>query len=416
MAGVHRLSSEEIMRVSRARFSQISSQQYIDLSTIQHFFDASHFGLSNEEIKDVELALLLLASAYRVSNQQFDDASKLLKLCDFLSSNTGNSVQSVVHYFTKALQERISRGIGIVSLKGFASKERLQLHPAETTIGVNPALISCSLQLPCIQVTKFAGIQAVIGRICTVLMQALANRQECPVELLNITAVGINASRQNFEETGKRLACFVENLNLLFLFQIATFANIKDLKEDMFELSKVKKMVKAQAGCLPPLLRVLKNLNPCVLVMIELEANHSSPTFIDQFVEALQFYSLCYDCIRVCIDQDDQNRIAAEAFLGQEIKDIVAAEGEEWICQHMKIDEWRAYFTRLGMVEIEVSRSCFDQAELLLQNFASRKSCLLVRNGKCLNSGWKGTPHLSVSAWKFHQGQSKRRCTKKCKN
>lgn len=433
MAGVHRLSTEEVMRISRERFIHIYTQHYIDLSTIHHFFDASLFDLSGEEIKDVELALLLLASAHKVSNQQFDAASKFLNLCAFLSSRTGSSVQRVIHYFTKALQERISRRIGIVPLNGSESKERMLLHPSQTTVRFDPALISCSLKLPCVQLTKFAGMQAVIDNLpsarkvhlinlsigtggnCTVLMQALANRQDCPVELLKITAVGVTALRQNFEDTGKRLACFAETLKLPFFFQTVTFVNIKDLKEDMFELSNdeevaifapcIVRSIKAQPGCLSSLVRVLRNLNPCVLVMIELEANHSSTIFMDQFVEALHFYSSCFDCIQDCIDQNDESRIAAEAFLGQEIKNIVAVKYEEKIYHHMKIDEWRAYFTRLGLVEIEVSRSCFEQAELMLQNFASGKSCLLVRNGKCLICGWKGTSHLSVSAWKFHRIQ-----------
>jgi DELLA protein len=250
-----RLSTEEVMRVARARFIQISCQQHIDLSLLNHFFDGhvAQFGSSGKEIKDMELALLLLASADKIENQQFDNASKSLNLCGFLSSKRGNSVQRVVHYFAKALGERIERKIGVVTLTGMESKGQL-LHPEETTVTLNPALIACSLRQPYSQVSQFAGIQAVVERLtsakkvhfidlairsgghCIVLMQALANRHERPVELLKITAVG-TTSEQKMEEAGVKLSCFAETLSLPFSFKAITIENIKDLKEDMFELS-----------------------------------------------------------------------------------------------------------------------------------------------------------------------------------
>jgi len=46
-------------------------------------------------------------------------------------------------------------------------------------------------------------------------MQALAERHDCPIELLKITAVGSTG----IEETGKRLANVAESLNLPFLFK-----------------------------------------------------------------------------------------------------------------------------------------------------------------------------------------------------
>jgi DELLA protein len=85
--------------------------------------------------------------------------------------------------------------------------------------------------------------------------------------------------------------------------------------------------------------------------------------------------------------------------------------------QHLKIDGWRANFAKLGMVEEELSTSSFYQAELVLQNFASGNLCTLDRNGKCLITVWRGTPILSVSAWRFHQQEQKRKgCTKKYKS
>ncbi|WCJ23344.1 hypothetical protein M5689_005376 [Euphorbia peplus] len=203
MAGLDRLSTQDIMKVSRDTFKRLSSRQHIDISAIQKFFDSPYqTDLSDEEIKDVELALVLIASAHKASEKHFDEAKRLLNLCGFLSSCRGNPVQRVVHYFTKALQERIARETGRISPESTA--RTTPLHPNHSSF------ISCCLQLPFVQICHFAAIQEVIdsfssatklhfvdlaiqgGEHCPVLIQALANRQENPVEFLKITVVGMH--------------------------------------------------------------------------------------------------------------------------------------------------------------------------------------------------------------------------------
>lgn len=61
-----------------------------------------------------------------------------------------------------------------------------------------------------------------------VLMQALATRFECPIELLKVTAVG-TTSKQEIKKTSKRLAHFAKTLNMPFLFQIVMVRDFKDL-------------------------------------------------------------------------------------------------------------------------------------------------------------------------------------------
>ncbi|KAJ0093447.1 hypothetical protein Patl1_24909 [Pistacia atlantica] len=100
-----------------------------------------------------------------------------------------------------------------------------------------------------------------------------------------------------------------------------------------------------------------------------------------------------------------------EELLGEAIRNIIANEGEERIVRHMKIDAWRAFFSSFGLVETELSMSSLYQAELVVKNFAcgKGKSCTFEKNGKSLIVGWKGSPHLSLSVWKFHQDKGKGR-------
>ncbi|OMO53537.1 Transcription factor GRAS [Corchorus capsularis] len=226
MASAHEASAVRLIKIAKASFNKVASLEWFDLSVLNKFFDCSSFSLSGDEIKDVELALLLLASADKVSSRQYDHARKFLNLCDFLSSNAGTSIQRVVHYFSKALRAKIDGEPGETTSNGRESRvgQVSNGHPDETIVSQSPALISCTLKLPFIQVTQFAGLQAITehvasakrihiidlairsGAQCISLMQALATREECPVELLKITAVG-TTSKKKIEQTGDQKHC-----------------------------------------------------------------------------------------------------------------------------------------------------------------------------------------------------------------
>ncbi|KAF2308268.1 hypothetical protein GH714_039872 [Hevea brasiliensis] len=115
------LSTEEIIRIAGARFIQ-SNCQVVDIaSMLNNPFGLSFSNLSDEEAKNVELVELLLASAEKVGQQQFERARRLLNYCDILSSSSGNPVQRVVYYFSEALRERIDLGTGRIS-SGFGKQ------------------------------------------------------------------------------------------------------------------------------------------------------------------------------------------------------------------------------------------------------------------------------------------------------
>ncbi|GLT28961.1 hypothetical protein SLA2020_038600 [Shorea laevis] len=231
MSHTKRLSTVDTIRIARAHVSRFSSHDTIDISMLNSFSRDVCFSLSDKEVKDVELVVLLLASAVEVSNQQFDRASRILRLCDFFSPNNGSSVQRMVHYFSKAPQEKIDQETGAnkSNLRENKSGELLPLD--EDPLCSTLTLIECYKKLPSAQVTMFARIQAIVehrasarkvhyidlairvGSACTALMQAPAIGNEVPLELLKVTAMRTTEERI-IEETGKRLACFSESLDI----------------------------------------------------------------------------------------------------------------------------------------------------------------------------------------------------------
>ncbi|KAI9181330.1 hypothetical protein LWI28_013900 [Acer negundo] len=145
------------------------------------------------------------------------------------------------------------------------------------------------------------------------------------------------------------------------------------------------------------------------MVVVESEANHNSPSFVNRFTEALFFYSAYFDSLETCLDQDIETRTTMEEILNKGIRSIVAMEGSDRITRSIKIDVWRAFFTRFRMVEIGFSDSCLYQANLVLKRFPYA-NCLNLdhMNGKSLITGWKGTPIHSLSVWKFSRDQRRR--------
>lgn len=240
-------------------------------------------------------------------------------------------------------------------------------------------------------------------------MQALAAREERPIELLKITAIGVRG-KQKIEETRKRLVSLAESLNLPFSFKAVIVLDMEDIKEELFEIDRNETVIVHSSlflrtmlwrpHCLEKLMRVIRNLRPSMMVVAEVEADHNSPSFARRFIEALFFYAAFFDCLETCINLEDF-RITMEEILAVGIKNMVATERSERIYRNVRINVWRAFFIRFGMVEIKLSDSSHYQASLVAKQFGCGNSCTLERNGKCLMVGWKGTPLHSFSAWKF---------------
>ncbi|CAN0855448.1 DELLA protein GAI1 [Linum grandiflorum] len=244
-------------------------------------------------------------------------------------------------------------------------------------------------------------------------MHALAAREENLVDHLKITSIGILEKDMMLKQTGKRLVEFAETMTLSFSFKVIMVEDFTDLKEEMFEINSeetVAVLSEYLFSTLTPsvekmdhVMKVVWKLNPCVMVMTEVETNTNSPVFVNRFIESLFFGSAWFDCLEVCMERDNPHRVFIEStILGEAIKMIVANEGEERGIRNVKMDVWRAYFRRFGMEEVDLSFACVYQTELVTKKFPWWSSCTVEVGGKSLMVGWKGTPIHSVTAWNFN--------------
>ncbi|XP_030528089.1 DELLA protein RGL2-like [Rhodamnia argentea] len=281
--------------------------------------------------------------------------------------------------------------------------------------------------VPFSQIQHFSSIQTIVENVMEakkvhvvdfgirsgiqwmILIQALMARQECSLELLKITAIG-TCSQQAIKDTGKRLETFARLFDVPFSFKMIMVQDMLELKEELFDLDEEEFIVVYAALLLKTMIsrperlestmKAIKKLKPCVMVVIEVETNHNSPAFINRFAEALFYYSAYFDCLEECMERDHENRTVLESvYFGQGIRTRLAAEGEERNRRNVKVDVWRAFFSRFGLVEVDLGTASLYQADLMAQKFPCGSSCTLDTNGKCLIIGWKGTPIHSLSAW-----------------
>lgn len=419
-----KLSTEDIMRVAGARYINFSTQSFDDVMNMDPIsFGCQLSSLSEEENRDVELVHLLLAAAEKVGYQQHERASRLLSGCELFAAERGNSLQRVVYYFAEALRKRIDYELG---RPGTEEVDALVDHG----LSYNVSSLKCYQKLPFNQVLYYTAVQSVNENVAnsskihvidfeirsgvqwTTFMLALAERDKRrPVQLLKITAVGLQHQESVLHEVGKRLSSFAEPLKIPFTFTIVCVKCYLDIKLELFRTRHdeslvvycpmILRLMLCWSRTLENLLSVIKRLNPSIMVVCEIEANHNSPSFVNRFTESLFFYGAYFDSLECCLEEDVETRTEIEGIMNKGIRNLVAVEGCDRIARSVKIDVWRAFFTRFGMVEIGFSDSCLQQANLVLNRFPSARFCNLEMNGKSLIMGWKGTPIHSLSVWKF---------------
>ncbi|ERN02116.1 hypothetical protein AMTR_s00045p00167910 [Amborella trichopoda] len=113
LGGERKLSIEEVMRIAGGQYLTAGR----NLSSPSNPHSLKLFDLTTEDFNNIELAHLLLSSAEKIANHEYDRAKRLLMMCGSESSPLSNPVQRLVFHFAKALRERVGRETGMKSLK-----------------------------------------------------------------------------------------------------------------------------------------------------------------------------------------------------------------------------------------------------------------------------------------------------------
>ncbi|XP_017216813.1 DELLA protein RGL1 [Daucus carota subsp. sativus] len=419
------LSTTEIIWLAGEKFIQSSSVGVYD--SLELDLSSSTFLLGpDKKERDVQVIQHLLAAAEKVDEEQFDRAIVLLNQCDEYACAEGNPIQRLVYYFTKALRVRIGLKTGRLTSKDMEKLKWIDI--TKTIQSAIPTSLMVHRHVPFSQVVHLTAAQAILEAVAEAkrihivdldigigvqfssLIQGLASRQECPVEHLKITAVGTK-SKSEIEKAGVWLEAFAVSMNLSFSFNIVMVSDMLDLDASLFKLNSNESLAVyssfllwtmiCQQDRLECLMKVLRSINPCVIFVAENEANINSTVFVSRFTEALFYYGAHFDCLENCLSDDPARNILESVNYGHAIENILMPEKEQRTTRYVKVNVWKTFFTRFNMVQIELSTYSLYQARLVAKNFGCGSSCSLAMDGKSLLVGWKGTPLISLSVWKF---------------
>ncbi|GLJ20622.1 hypothetical protein SUGI_0375800 [Cryptomeria japonica] len=368
-----------------------------------------------------------------IGEEKYDYAASLVSKCEDLSFQLGNPTQRLGYYISDALQETIKRqSLGMLNnldklVPDFAFNIDGEIDKNE----FRSFLAYSNRVLPYVKVIQFTSVQAIIDVVgkakkinvidlgmrteshWTVLMEYLAHRSVSSsfptLNLLRITAVGMDG--EGLRNTEKRLHELAKSYGIPFSYNMVEIENIEEIKEELFTVRHgealavyapiVLRSLLYDPVVLDNVLSVIKNLRPRVMALLEIEAQHNSPSFVNRFSEVLFYYMAYFDLLDVSlIDRNDINRVKHEELItGSQISNIIVYEGKERSVRHVGTDVWRCLLKQAGFREKSFSFQAMYQARLLLGEHASGEYYTLEADGLARILRWKGTPFIALSAW-----------------
>ncbi|OIW18054.1 hypothetical protein TanjilG_07545 [Lupinus angustifolius] len=378
--------------------------------------------LANSQENGIRLVHTLLACGEAVSQNNMSIAEALLHQIGFLALSQPGAMRKVATYFAEALARRVYGLYPETPLLNQNSNhhlsEMLQIHFYETCpylkfahFTANQAILEAFQGKDRVHVIDFSMNQ---GMQWPALMQALALRPGGP-PAFRLTGIGPPAmdNSDHLQEVGWKLAQLAETIHVEFEFRGLVANSLADLDASMLELrpSETESVavnsvfefhkLLARPGAVEKVLSVVKNVKPEIVTVVEQEANHNGPGFLDRFTESLHYYSTMFDSLEGSTPLESQDKVLSEVYLGKQICNVVACEGLDRVERHETLNQWRTRFGSAGFIPVHLGSNAFKQASMLLALFAGGDGYRVEENNGCLMLGWHTRPLIATSAWKL---------------
>ncbi|OIW00657.1 hypothetical protein TanjilG_09138 [Lupinus angustifolius] len=375
--------------------------------------------LVDSQENGIRLVHTLLACAEAVSQTNLSIAEALLHQIGFLALSQPGAMRKVATYFAEALARRIYGLFPETPLLNHRLSDiMLHNHFYETCpylkfahFTANQAILEAFQGKDRVHVIDFSMNQ---GMQWPALMQALALRPGGP-PAFRLTGIGPPAmdNSDHLQEVGWKLAQLAETIHVEFEFRGFVANSLADLDASMLELrpSETESVavnsvfefhkLLARPGAVEKVLSVVKQIKPEIVTVVEQEANHNGPGFLDRFTESLHYYSTMFDSLEGSTSAESQDKVMSEVYLGKQICNVVACEGVDRVERHETLNQWRNRFGSAGFVPVHLGSNAFKQASMLLALFAGGDGYRVEENNGCLMLGWHTRPLIATSAWKL---------------
>ncbi|KAH9320424.1 hypothetical protein KI387_015063 [Taxus chinensis] len=377
----------------------------------------------------LHLVHLLLACAEAVGCRDSQLAATVLQQIWKSAHPCGDSLQRVACYFTRGLTFRLSLLLQnpnttevpamvqppdcsdilrvpnrVERAEGFQLLYQCTPYIAFGFMAANEAILQAAKGKKSVHILDMGMLQALQW---PGLMRKLASRAEGPP---NVRLTGMGTS--DIQEWGAALSEEAKTLGIAFEFRgiveplspsllDPTFLDLRQGETLIINsVLCLHKFVKESRGSLRSVLQAMQRLNPCIVTLVEQDANHNGPFFLGRFLESLHYYSAIFDSLEASLPRSSPQRMKVERFhLAEEIGNIVACEGAERVERHERADQWRRQVGRSGFQGVPLR--FMSQARMMLSVYAC-DGYSLVQDKGCLLLGWKGRPIMLASAWRPH--------------
>ncbi|XP_050374213.1 DELLA protein GAI-like [Argentina anserina] len=370
----------------------------------------------------VRLVHTLMACAEAVQQDNLKVADALVKQVGALAVAQTGAMRKVATYFAEALARRIYKIYPRENSSLDSSySDVLEMHFYETCpylkfahFTANQAILEALATASRVHVIDFGLKQ---GMQWPPLMQALALRPGGP-PLFRLTGIGPPQpdNTDALQQVGWKLAQFADTLGVKFEFRGFVASSLADLEPAMldvgapevetvavnsiFELHRLL----ARPGAVEKVMGSIKAMKPKLLTMVEQEANHNGPVFLDRFNESLHYYSNLFDSLEGSASgPTSEDLVMSEVYLGRQICNVVACDGGDRVERHEKLAQWRDRLGRAGFEPVPLGSNAFKQASTLLALYAGGVGYRVEENNGSLMLGWHTRPLIATSAWQLSE-------------
>ncbi|XP_043700872.1 DELLA protein GAI1-like [Telopea speciosissima] len=367
----------------------------------------------------IRLVHTLMACADAVQQKNFKLAETLVQQIGLLARSQAGAMRKVATYFAEALARRIYRLYLQESLESSIS-DTLEMHFYETCpylkfahFTANQAILEAFAGKSRVHVIDFSMKQ---GMQWPALMQALALRPGGP-PTFRLTGIGPPQPDNNdaLQQVGWKLAQLADTIHVKFEYRGFVVNSLADLDPAVLDLrpSEVEAVavnsvfelhrLLGRPGSMEKVLTSIREMKPRIVTIVEQEANHNGPVFMDRFTEALHYYSTLFDSLEGCgiSPPNTQDLLMSEMYLGRQICNVVACEGPDRVERHETLTQWRTRMGSAGFSPVHLGSNAFKQASMLLALFAGGDGYRVDENNGCLMLGWHTRPLIATSAWQL---------------
>ncbi|OVA08838.1 Transcription factor GRAS [Macleaya cordata] len=369
--------------------------------------------MNRSDLHGLDLLTLLLECAVAISVDNLGDAHKVsLELIQMASAYGPSSAERVVAYFAMAMASRVMNSwLGICA-------------PLINHKSIHSAFQVFNNNSPFIKFAHFTSNQAILeafhqsdrvhiidldimqGLQWPALFHILATRFNGHDRPPFVRMTGFGTSMEILMETGKQLSNFAKRLGLSFEFHpIAKKFGEIDLsmvqirRGETVAVHWLQHSLYDATGPDWNTMKLLQQLSPRVITLVEQDIIHGGLSFLDRFVGSLHYYSTVFDSLGASLWCDEASRHHVEhCLLHKEINNILAIGGPARSGEE-KFNRWRSELGRHCFVQVPMSGNAMAQAQLILNMCPPGHGYRLVQSEGSLRLGWKETSLYTASAW-----------------